>query len=258
MPALRPLLAGARLELRIVRANPDTLIPFFIGPLFTIIFLTIVRHAGRHDLQPDALMAPVLMTLWWFALYQGGMLVTNDRWQGLLESVLATPASLALVILGRIGSIMALGLLGFFEVWAVGELVFRVSIPFEHPLALALTLLTTIFAMAGTAVAFAAFFVLTRNAFTFANSASFPFYVLGGVFVPVAILPGWIQPVTKAVFMSWSADLLRSSLKAAPIHDEWGRIGMVLLLGSLSFVLGRIVLHYVLRKMRTTGELATA
>jgi ABC-2 type transport system permease protein len=255
---MRPFLAGVRLELRIVRASPDTLIPFFTSPLFTIIFLMIVRHSGRHDLQPDALMAPVLMSLWWFALYQGGNLVTGDRWQGMLEWILATPSPLAVVILGRIASIMAFGIVGFFEVWAVGKLVFGVSIPFEHPLALALTLAATIFAMAGTAVAFAALFVLTRNSYTFANSASFPFYVLGGVFVPVAILPGWIRPVTDGVFMSWSADLLRSSLRSAPIHDEWGRLGMVLLLGTVSFAVGRIVLHYVLRRMRTSGELATA
>lgn len=255
---MRAFLAGFRLELWIVRANPDTLIPFFTAPLFTIIFLTIVRHGGRHDLQPDALMAPVLMTLWWFALFQGGNLVTGDRWQGVLEWILAAPSSLAVVILGRIASIMVLGLFGFFEVWAVGKLMFGVSIPFEHPLALALTLLVTVFAMAGTAVVFAALFVLTRNSYTFANSASFPFYVLGGVFVPIAILPGWIQPVTKVVFMSWSSDLLRASLKPAPIHDEWGRLGMVLLIGTLSFLAGRAVLAHVLRRMRVSGELATA
>ena len=166
--------------------------------------------------------------------------------------------ALATVILGRITTITAIGLIGFFEVWAVGRLMFGVSISFEHPVALALTLLVTLFAMAGTAVAFAALFVLTRNAFTFANSSSFPFNVLGGVFVPIALLPGWIHPVTKGVFMSWSSDLLRASLKPAPVHNEWGRLGIVLLLGALSFLLGRIVLVYVLRRMRTTGELATA
>ena len=255
---MKPFLAGMRLEFRIVIASPDTLIPFFTAPLFTIIFLTIVRNGGRHDLQPDALMAPVLMTLWWFALFQGGNLVTGDRWQGVLEWMLATPSPLAVVILGRIAAIMAMGSLGFVEVWAVGKLVFDVSVPFEHPLALVLTLLATMFAMAGTAVVFAALFVLTRNAFTFANSASFPFYVLGGVFVPVAILPGWIQPVTKVVFMSWSADLLRASLKAAPVHNLWPRLGMVLLLGSVSFLIGRGILALVLRRMQHNGELATA
>ena len=255
---MRGFLAGVRLETAILRAQYDAVLPLFTAPLFTIIFLTIVRSSGRHDLQPDALMAPVLMTLWWFALFQGGNLVTGDRWQGMLEWILATPSSLAVVMLGRIASIMGLGLFGFLEVWAVGKLVFDVSVPFEHPLALVLTLLATMFAMAGTAVVFAALFVLTRNAFTFANSASFPFYVLGGVFVPVAILPGWIQPVTKVVFMSWSADLLRASLKAAPVHNLWPRLGMVLLLGSVSFLIGRGILALVLRRMQHNGELATA
>lgn len=255
---MRSFVTGFRLELRIIRAHPDTLIPLFTAPLFAVIFLTIVRNGGREDLQPDALMAPVLMTLWWFALFQGGNLVTGDRWEGVLEFVLAAPANLATVILGRIAAIMCIGLVGFFEVWAVGEFAFGVGIPFEHPLALALTLLFTVFAMAGTAISFCALFVLTRNAFTFANSASFPFYVLGGVFVPIAVLPGWIQPLSSVIFMSWSADLLRASLKPAAIDDLWFRLGMVLLLGAISFLIGRGVLFLVLRRMRTTGELATA
>jgi ABC-2 type transport system permease protein len=254
---MRGFVAGLRLELRIVRASPDALIPLFTAPLFTIIFLAIVRHGGRQDLQPDALMAPVLMTLWWFALFQGGKLVTDDRWQGILEWVLAAPVGLASVILGRVASIMFLGMFGFFEVWGIGELMFGVGIPFEHPLELALTLIATVFAMSGTAVAFAALFVLTRNATTFTNSASFPFYVLGGVFVPIAILPGWIRPLSSAIFMSWSADLLRASLKPAQIGDFWGRLGMVVLLGLVSFTIGRAVLAVVLRRMRVTGELAT-
>jgi ABC-2 type transport system permease protein len=255
---MRGFLAGFRLELHILRAAPDALLPLFTAPLFTIIFLTIVRHGGRQDLEPDALMAPVLMTLWWFALFQGGNLVTGDRWQGILEWVLAAPVGLASVILGRVASIMCLGLFGFFEVWGIGEVMFGVGIPFEHVLELALTLVATIFAMSGTAVAFAGLFVMTRNAYTFTNSASFPFYVLGGVFVPIAILPGWIQPVSSAIFMSWSADLLRASLKPAPIDDFWGRLGMVVLLGLVSFAIGRAVLALVLRRMRVTGELATA
>jgi ABC-2 type transport system permease protein len=255
---LRAFLGGFRLELRIIRANPDALIPLFTAPLFTIIFLTIVRNGGRHDLQPDALMAPVLMTMWWFALFQGGNMLTNDRWQAMLENVLTTPAGLASVILGRIAAFMCLALLGFFEVWAIGKAIFGVSIPFEHPWQLAFVLVCTAFAMSGTAVVFAALFVMSRNSFQFTNSASFPFYVLGGVFFPVAILPGWIQPLSKGVFMAWSADLLRASLKPAPIDDFWRRLGMVVLLGAISFLLGRLVLSLVMRRMRTNGELATA
>jgi ABC-2 type transport system permease protein len=255
---MRAFLAGVALELRMIRANPDAFIPLITTPLFALIFLAIVRQSGRPDLQADALMAPVLMTLWWIALQQAGNMITGDRWQAVLEPVIAAPASLASVVLGRVSVLMCLGLLSFFEVWVTGELVFDVSIPFEHPLALVLTLLCTAFATAGTAIAFAAVFVLTRNAYTFTNSLSFPLYVLGGVFVPVAILPGWIQPVSSAIFMSWSADLLRASLRPPAIDDFWQRLGTVVLLGAISFVIGRAVLFYVLRRMRVKGELATA
>ena len=255
---MRGFLAGALLELRIVRANPDALIPLFTAPLFAIIFLAIVRQSGRHDLQADALMAPVLMTLMWIALQHAGTMITADRWQAVLEPLIATPTSLASVLLGRIASLMCFGLLSFFEVWIAGELVFGVSLTFDHPLALALTLLVTSFAMAGTAIAFAALFVMTRNAYTFTNSMSFPFYLLGGVFVPVAILPAFVRPVSSGIFMSWSADLLRASLRPAAIDDFWPRIGVVLGLGVLSFAIGRTLLSYVLRRMRVKGELAAA
>jgi len=60
------------------------------------------------------------------------------------------------------------------------------------------------------------------------------------------------------LFVSWSSDLLRSSVHDAPIDDFWQRLGIVLVLGAISFVIGRVILHYVLRKMRANGELATA
>ncbi len=250
-------LAGLKLEARLIRAHPDSLIPLTTAPLFTIIFLAIVRQNGRHDLQPDALMAPVLISMWWVALQHGGQIVTRDRWQALVEPILAAPTSLASLLLGRVMTVMCLGLVSFFEVWAIGELLFDVSLTFEHPLALVLTLVCTVFATAGASVAFAAIFVMMRNAYTFTNAAGFPLYLLSGVFVPVAVLPDWIHPVSSAIFMSWSADLLRASLKPPSIADFWLRLGMVALLGAVSFVVARAVLSYVLQRMRGNGELAT-
>lgn len=256
---MRGFLAGLQLELRIVRSNPESLLPLFTTPLFALIFVAIVRQAGRSDLVPDALLAPVLMTLWWVAIVHAGTLITGDRWQALLEPTIASPSSLGSVLLGRITALMAFALLTLFEVWAVGRLVFGESLPLgHHPLAFALTLVATAFATAGTALALAAAFVLTRNAYTFVNSLSFPLYVLGGVLVPVSFLPGVLEPVARGVFMSWSSDLLRAALKAPPIDDFWARLGIVVVLGAAGFALGSLVLAYVLRRMRARGELATA
>jgi ABC-2 type transport system permease protein len=252
------LLAGFRLELKIVRADRDALIPLINAPLYTIIFLAIFRQSGRSDLESDALIAPVLIALWWIALFQAGMMVVGDRWQAMLEPAIASPANLASVLLGRIALLMCIGLVSLVEVAIVAWLAFGVTIPFTHPIEFALSLVATAFAMAGTAVTFAGVFVLARSAITFVNSASFPFYVLGGILVPVAFLPAWLQPLSSIIFLSWSADLLRASLNESAIDDFWARLAVVLLLGAISFSLGRVLLFYILRRMRSSGELATA
>jgi ABC-2 type transport system permease protein len=79
--------------------------------------------------------------------------------------------------------------------------------------------------------------------------------VLGGVLVPVALLPGWIQPLSKVVFLSWSADLLRASLAAGPVPDVGFRLAMIVVLGAIGFAVASELLRRVLRRVRVSGEL---
>jgi ABC-2 type transport system permease protein len=103
----------------------------------------------------------------------------------------------------------------------------------------------------------AALFVLARNATTFSNSASFPFYVLGGILVPVSVLPHWIQPLSSLVFLSWSADLLRAALRPGPMHDLAFRLGMVAFLGACGLAVGVWSMRVILLRVRGSGELGT-
>ena len=114
------------------------------------------------------------------------------------------------------------------------------------------------FAVAGTALIMASLFVLTRSARTFQNSLSYPFYVLGGVLVPVSYLPDWLRPLSSGVFLSWSADLLRASLAPAPVHRLAFRLAMIVLLGLAGLALGRLALGRILDRLRTSGELGLA
>src|SRR5215210_122087 len=255
---MRTFWAGFRLQLRVVATDPDYLMPLATVPLFAITFLAIVRHSGRDDLTGYALMAPVLIALWALALLDSGEIVEGDRWLGTLEPAVAAPASFPVVVLGRIASVTAIALLSFAEVWLVARLLFGVTIVIRHPAAFALTLAATCFAVSGWAVIMAALFVLSRTPRTFQNSLSFPFYVLGGVLVPVSFLPDRLEPLSKVVFLSWSADLLRDSLERAPVDDLGVRVGMVLLLGALGFAVGYALLFRILRRARAQGTLGLA
>jgi ABC-2 type transport system permease protein len=248
--------AGFRVQIRLMRAYPDALIPFFTAPLFTVIFLMIFNRAGRDDLTAYAAIAPLFIALWWLALFQSGWVVSHDRWSGTIEPLVAAPGSFAANVLGRILAPTMVGLVSFAEVWIVARLMFGERIEIHHPAAFVLTTAATLAAMAGTAVVMAALFVLTRSAATFSNSASYPFYVLGGILVPVSVLPDWLEPVSRIVFLSWSSELMRDTLRADAIDDFAPRLGMILLLGACGFVLGMVLLTRILVRVRSNGELS--
>jgi ABC-2 type transport system permease protein len=254
---MRAFLAGARVQLRFMTAYPDSLIPFFTSPLFTIVFLLVFKHAGREDLTAYAAIAPVFIALWWLALFNSGWTITIERWNGTLEMLVAAPSSFGAVIFGRIAATTVVGTVSFFEAWLVARLIFGTTVTIHHWGAFLLTVVATLAAMAGTAVGMAALFVLARNAVTFSNSASYPFYVLGGILVPVSLLPHWVRPLSDVVFLSWSADLLRATLRVGPIHDLWPHLGMVVLLGTCGYAVGVAALRVILVRVRESGELST-
>jgi ABC-2 type transport system permease protein len=254
---MRAFLAGARIQRRFLTAYPDALIPFFTAPMFSVIFLMIFRHAGRQDLNAYAAIAPVFIALWWMALFNSGWVITIERWNGTIEMLVAAPSSFSAVVFGRIALTTTCGIVSFAETWLVARVLFGANVSIYHGWAFVAIVLVTLFAMAATAVAMASLFVLARNAVTFSNTASYPFYVLGGILVPVSLLPHWVRPISTIVFLSWSADLLRSALRPAPIHELAFRLGMVAALGAAGLAIGSYAMHVILLRVRGNGELGT-
>ena len=252
---MRAVWAGYRLQTRAFRAYPDSLFPLFMTPFLALIFLMIIDNAGREDLAPYAVVAPVFMALWWVSVTTAGGVISWDRWQGMLELLVAAPAPFPLVVFGRILAVTTIGLVGFVEVWVIAKLLYPVDFVVRHPLEFAATLVASAAAMAATGVALASLFVLARNAITFVNSASYPFFVLGGVLVPASFLPDSVEHVSSAVFLSWSADLLRSALAPEPVDAFGFRVGMVLALGAAGLAVGAAAMTYFLKRVRRKGEL---
>lgn len=249
------VLTGYRMQLRMFRAYPDSLFPLFMTPLLSVIFLMIVKHAGRSDLTAYAVVAPVFMALWWVAVAAAGLVIAGDRWHGALELLVAAPVPFPLLVFGRILAVTSVGLFGFVEVWIVSKLLYRADFTVHHPWQFTATLVASAATMAATALALSALFVLMRNAITFVNSSSYPFFVLGGVLVPVSFLPGWIRPVSSAVFLSWSADLMRATLAPGPVDGFGYRIAVLVGLGAVGLAVGSALMVRVVRKVRASGEL---
>lgn len=248
--------ASATLQARILRTSPFELFVLLTVPLQTAGFLAIFRHAGRSDLDFYALIAPALIALWQLALMISGEIIARERANESLESLCATPASLATVILGRASVVTLFSMFAFVESVLTGWLLFGVDVSIGSWPVLVASLFTAGFATVCTATLMSVFFVNTRSPRTFQNALSYPFYVLGGVLVPVALFPVWVQPLSSVVFLSWSADLLRDSVHHPVVADWLARNLMVTGLGVAAFGLAIVLLRRTLKNATEEGKLA--
>ncbi len=249
------LRGAVRLQCQIVASDRGYLNEIIANPFFAVIFLGVVRAARRDDLTSFAIVAPILITLWAMALEISGDVVASDRWLGILDQVVATPTPFPTVVFGRVLAVSMLSAVAVAETWLVARVGFGVDVVIHHPLVLAAALVVTSVAMTGTALVMAGVFVLARTARIFQNTMNYPIYLLAGVLVPISFLPEWLRPLGRAIFLSWSADLLRDALRPAPVADVLPRLAIILLLGAAGFVVGRMVLAVVLRRVRSLGTI---
>ncbi|MCI3934358.1 ABC transporter permease [Streptomyces sp. AN091965] len=245
-------------ELRLMRRSLGNFQVLITVPLYTVVLLSMADHADRAGLMSYAVLAPAFIAQWSMALFVAGDLVSQERQLGTLEAIVTTPASFATLVVGRISAIVTVSLLAFGESVVVARLLFGVSLSVGHPWILLAGLVAGTFAMAGTAGIMATLFVLARSARTFQNSLSYPFYLLGGVLVPVALLPDWLQPLSRLVFLSWEADLLRAAMDPDPVHHLPERLGWIVVLGGLGHAATLLLMRSILRRVRSLGTLGYA
>ena len=248
--------AAVRFQLSSSRRTPGDIEALATVPLLTAIFLAIMLNSGRDDLIGHAVIGPVLMAMSVMALNVAGEIIQSDRYAGTLELVIAAPANMVVVLWGRVLAVVALGMLSLVEAWLVAWLGFGIVIKVPHAGVFAVTLAASAFAMAGTATLAASLFVLTRRGFAYRVAISFPLYILGGVIVPIAFLPEWLQPLSRLVYLSWSADLLRASLRPEPVTGVAPALLAILALAFASVLIGRRLLAWVVGRVRSDGTLA--
>lgn len=254
---MRLFLTGVRMQWWLVRRQPDDLLTLCTIPFTVLMLMSIVVHSGRADLLPNAFLAPVLIGLWGFAIGLAAEVLVTERWTRSLELGLAAPVSTHPVYLGRVAAVLLLGVAPLAETWVLGWLVFGVTPTVHHPWVFWAAMGASLFAMAGTGLLLAAFMLVNDNGH-YQNFLSFPIYVLSGVMVPVQYLPEPLQPLSHAVFLSWSADLMRDALAPAPVAAVWWRLLAIVALGAVALVGGRLSLESTLRRVRRAGSVAYA
>jgi ABC-2 type transport system permease protein len=252
--APRPLVYATRLQLGLSRRDPQHLLVLVTTPLLSLIFMSISRSLHRQIDVSTAVVAPGLMGLWYAALDMSGVMISLDRWQGRLELLMAAPAGLAEVVFGRVLVITSIGSVTFGEAWLVASLFRGGPLPIAQPPLFIAVLALSALAMTATAALIGAFFTLSRVKYIIFSSLTYPVYILSGVLVPVTALPEWLRPVSRVIFLTYSADLLRAAGTGRP--GEFGRATGVVLLILLTFVAAALSAHLmriIVERLRENG-----
>ena len=174
---------------------------------FAFILAFAIRNPGDLRSLVPGLLA---LTLLFGTSSMEAIVIVFERRIGSLERLLLAPVRLSALLAGKLLGGMAFGLtvtlvvlvivLGMFGAGGINWLM----------LALALLLSAAAFSALGAFVS-----VAVREVFeaqTLANFIRFPMMFLGGVFVPVASMPAWLQSIARLLPLTYSVEVLRAAL----------------------------------------------
>jgi len=250
------VLAGARFQLWLMRRTIDHVQALVLAPLFAMIFVGLVLAGDRPDLVPVAALGAALVSLWNMAVQVGSHMIDMERRGGTFEQLVSSATPLYALVVGRAAAIIAVALLALPEVWLVTYLVSGVAIAVPHPAEFAVGMVLTALGLHASATLLAVLSVLARNRMVLQNALNYPFYLLGGLFVPVAALPDWLRPFTRVIFLSWGSDLLRATLATAAMSNVGAAVAGLAATVLGTALAGRLVLSLVLRRARIEGTLS--
>jgi ABC-2 type transport system permease protein len=179
------------------------------GILFPFAFILAFAIRNPSDLR--ALVPGLLaLTILFGTSSMEAIVIVFERRIGSLERLLLAPVRLPALLAGKLLGGMAFGLTVTLVVLVVSLAVFGSSGTNWLMLFLALLLSATAFSAMGAFVSVAVKEVFEAE--TLANFIRFPMMFLGGVFIPLDSMPGWLQVVARFFPLTYSVEALRGAL----------------------------------------------
>jgi ABC-2 type transport system permease protein len=207
---------------------------------FAFVLAFAIRNPGDlRELVPGLLALTVLFG----TTSMEAIVIVFERRIGSLERLLLAPLRLPALLAGKLLGGMAFGLAVTLVVLVIALLVFGPGSVHWPLLILALLLSAAAFSALGAFVS-----VAVREVFeaqTLANLIRFPMMFLGGIFVPLASMPGWLQIVARFFPLTYCVEALRAALSAGPWSMAWLDLGV---LAAFTVVLFWLAVHTLARR----------
>ena len=221
--------------------------------VFASMAFFLFNAGGRPGTLLYAALGAGMMGIWSSTLFGSGGALQWNRMQGTLELLVAAPPPFLVVLLPLTLATSITGAYAIVATLVWGRIFFGVPLHLVHPFAFALAVPVAVVALGLMGLLMATSFVLYRNANALANFLEYPVWVVTGLLFPVALLPGWVAPISWLLAPKWGIDAIRH---AALGGDVWHPMLLCVVSGAVYLVLASFFSEIFERRARAEATLA--
>lgn len=197
-----------RHEARVIRSDIGSLITLILMP---IVFMAFFRPLSRLSLAgrfPDAngseFAVPAMSTMFaFFLLSYGGFAFFSEHRQNTWERLRASPATNLEIIVGKVAPMLVMCLIQQAILFAVGVVVFGLRVRGSVVGVVAIVVALALCLSAG-GVMCAAILRTEQQLNSVTNLGTIVLSGIGGVIVPLAVLPGWARVIAPLAPQYWA------------------------------------------------------
>jgi len=216
-----------------------------ISVIQPVIFATIAFYMFKTGRQPGTLLYVALgagmMGIWSSTLFGSGGALQWNRWQGTLELLVASPPPFIVVLLPLTLATSVTGAYALLSTLFWGRLFFGVPLHLAHPFAFLVAVPAAVLSLGLMGLLMASSFILYRHANALSNLLEYPVWVATGLLFPLALLPGWVMPLSWLLAPRWGIDAIRHAALGG--GAVWFPVLMCALIGAAYLVLAGVCLR---------------
>jgi ABC-2 type transport system permease protein len=237
----------------------DTFILFgiIVQPMIIALLAMWMLQGKGADAAIFVVVGSGMTGLWSTLLFVGGNSINDERWEGTLESLIAVPTPLPLIIFGKNIANVVQSLLSMIVSYLFISLAFNYPLHLNSPLLFFISLVLTVFAFICFGLILSPIFLVSPGVQRFQNAMEFPVYILSGFLFPILMLPGWTTPLSYLLPTYWAAEALHGTSSGNASFEQILFYWAMLLIFSILYLAGaNLLFQKVLVKARKDASLS--
>jgi ABC-2 type transport system permease protein len=251
---LRVCGVGWLLHFKLLSRSPFDIMVTAAWPL---VYATLAYFMFRAGQEPRTLLVASLgatvMGIWSTTTVGAASSLQRQRWLGVLEILVASPTPFWAILLPITIATSAIGIYSLVSTLLWGRLLFGIPLDVDEPLLFAASIPPTIVSIGFLGFILASICVRFRAAWAIGNMFEYPVWLVTGLLIPIALLPGWVEPISWLLAPTWGMKALSASaFGGSPLAD----IGMCAALSVAYVLIGVWALAHFLSSARARATLS--